>query len=170
MAMRRWDPFTVLARLDDEFDDLVRRTWSTGSGAGITGRGMGYVPAIDMATVGSDVVIRLELPGLDIEKDVEIEVHDGRLTISGERRDTSEHKDASGKVLVRELRYGSFRRDFALPEGVSADDVTATYDKGMLEVCVASVTRPVEAPKKIAVKAGPASDTKTVTGSAEGRG
>lgn len=168
MSTRRWDPFTVLARLDDDFDELVRRTWGAASGPAPSGRTLGYVPAIDMATDGSDVVIRLELPGLDIEKDVEIEVHDGRLTISGERRDTSERKDASGKVLVRELRYGSFRRDFALPEGVGADEVSAHYDKGMLEVRVRNVTRPVEAPRKISVTAGTVGEGhKTIASSAE---
>ena len=166
MAIRRWDPFTVLARLDDDFDELVRRTWGSAS-PGAPARTVGYVPAIDMTTDEGDVVIRLELPGLDIEKDVDIEVHDGLLTVSGERRDTSERREAGGKLLVRELRYGSFRREFALPEGVTADHVTASYDKGLLEVRVAGVTRPVEAPRKIEVKAGPATDTKTITGSVD---
>ena len=149
MSTRRWDPFTVLARLDDDFDELVRRTW--GGSSGTAGRTLGYVPAIDMTTDGADVVIRLELPGLDIEKDVEIEVHDGRLTISGQRRDEHETADEKGRVLVKELRYGSFRREFALPEGVGADDVTAHYDRGLLQIRVRNVTRPVEQPRKIAV-------------------
>jgi HSP20 family protein len=171
MSTRRWDPFTVLARLDDDFDELVRRTWGGApSGTAAGRRTLGYVPAIDMATDGGDVVIRLELPGLDIEKDVEIEVHENRLTISGERRDTSERKDESGKVLVRELRYGSFRRDFALPDGVSADDVAAHYDRGMLEVRVRNVTRPVEAPRKIAVTSSPSEDAKTISSTAEQSG
>ncbi len=166
MAIRRWDPFTVLARLDDDFDELVRRTWgSTAPAASV--RTIGYVPAIDMTADGGDVVIRLELPGLDIDKDVEIAVHDGKLTISGERRDTSERQDAGGKMLVRELRYGSFRREFALPEGVGADQVSATYDRGMLEVRVAGVTRRAEEPRKIEIKSAPATDTTPVTESVD---
>ena len=54
MNVSRWDPFTVLARLDDEFDELVRRAW----GGQVTTRSVGYVPPIEMATDGSDVLIR----------------------------------------------------------------------------------------------------------------
>ena len=163
MNTRRWDPFTVLARLDNDFDELVRRTW----GAPVTSRSAGYVPAVDVATDKGDVVIRLELPGVDVEKDIDIEVREGRLTISGERQESTESQDESTRVLVRELRYGSFRREFALPEGVSADDVDASYDRGMLEVRVRNVTKPVEAPRKIAVKArGAEAEHKTIRGSA----
>ena len=52
MSVSRWDPFTVLARLDDEFDELVRRAW--GGGPSVT-RSSGYVPAIEMTTEGTDV-------------------------------------------------------------------------------------------------------------------
>ena len=161
MIVRRWDPFTVLARLDDDFDELVRRSWGP-----LTTRTFGYVPAVDMATDGADVVLTLELPGVDIGKDVEIAVHDGRLTISGQRRDEHETSEDAGRVLVRELRYGSFRREFALPDGVTADDVTAHYDRGLLQVRVRNVTRPVEAPRKITVTSGEPA-TKPITGSTE---
>lgn len=165
MIMRSWDPFTVLARLDDEFDELVRRSWgATQAGQGTPGamRSAGFVPAVDMHADGSDVVVTLELPGLD-PQDVDLQVHEGRLTISGERKDARESKDDKGRLLVREMRYGSFRREFALPEGVSADDVTAHYDKGLLTVRVANVARPVEAPRKIQVTTGDAPEQKTIT-------
>jgi HSP20 family protein len=54
---------------------------------------------------------------------------------------------------VRELRYGSFRREFALPEHVKADDVDAGYDRGMLFVRVRNVSKPVEAPRKVSIRA-----------------
>lgn len=146
MALRAWDPFTVLARLDDDFDQLVRRTWGTTSG-----QTSGYVPAIEMATDGPDVVITLELPGVDIEEDVDLQVHEGRLSISGQRRE-ERTEDKPGRTLVRELRYGSFRRDFALPPDVTPDDIDATYDRGMLRVRVRNVTKPAPEPQKIQVK------------------
>ena len=52
---------------------------------------------------------------------------------------------------MRELRYGSFRREFALPEGVTVDDISAHYDAGMLEVRIGNVTKPVEAPRKVEI-------------------
>ena len=164
MIMRSWDPFTVLARLDNEFDELVRRSWGaqTGAPAVAARRTAGFVPAVDMHAEGADVMITLELPGLDA-KDVNLEVAEGRLTISGERRDVREDKDDKGKVLVRELRYGSFRREFALPETVTPEDVTAHYDKGLLTVRVRNVTRPVAAPRKIEIQSGEAPESKTIS-------
>jgi HSP20 family protein len=143
MPIMRWDPFTALARVDDEFDQLVRRTFGSAS--------YQYVPPVEMATDGADVVITLELPGVDPNQ-VDIEVAEGRLTISGERQ---AHTDTSrGKVLVREVRYGAFRRTFQLPEGVTADHIDAEADHGLLRVRVKNVTKPVEPPRKIAVKGG----------------
>jgi HSP20 family protein len=168
-----WDPFTTLARLDQDFDALVRRTWGGDPGAAApatsagrpAGRTAGYVPAIEMRADGADVVITLELPGVDVSRDIDIEVTEGRLTISGQRRDRNEERDEGGKVLVRELRYGSFRREFALPEGVTADHVDATYDRGLLEVKVREVSKPALPPQKVAIRS--AADQRTVEGHAE---
>jgi HSP20 family protein len=153
MPLMRWDPFTALSRLDDEFDDLVRRTFGSAS--------YQYVPPVEMATDGADVVITLELPGVDPNA-VDIEVADGRLTISGERRDRTEN--TRGKVLVREVRYGAFRRSFQLPEGVTAEQIDAEADHGLLRVRVRNVTKPVEPPRKIAIKGGGGTPTKVIEG------
>lgn len=141
MAWMKWDPFTALARLDTTFDELIRH--------GFGAQTQHYVPSVDMATDGADVVISMELPGVDPD-DVDIEVADGRVTVRGERKDTVDQQ--SGRLLVRELRYGSFQRSFALPDGVDADRVEAEFDNGVLKVRVKDVTRPVEQPRKIAVR------------------
>jgi HSP20 family protein len=141
MALLRFDPFTALARMDQDFDDLVRRTFGAEANQ--------FVPPVEMATEGSDVVITLEIPGVDVSE-LDIEVADGRLTISGERKDKWE--DTRGKVLVREVRYGAFRRSFQLPEGVTADQVEADADKGLLRVRIKNVTRPVLPPQKVSIK------------------
>lgn len=165
MALTRWDPFTTLSRLDEDFDQLVRRAWGAPAGERAGRATAGYVPAIEMRADGADVVITLELPGVDVANDVDIEVASGRLTISGERRDRSEQHDDKGRVLVRELRYGSFRREFALPEGVAADQVEASYDKGLLEVRVREVTKPVVPPQKVQIRG--AGEARTIEGHAE---
>lgn len=126
IVSRSWDPFTVLARMDRDFDDLVRRTW------GSQGRTAGFVPPVEVLRDGEDVVVRVELPGIDVSRDVSIEVDRGKLVISGERRSTTEGEG----VLVRELRYGAFRREFALPQGVQPEQVQASYDGGLLDVRV----------------------------------
>jgi HSP20 family protein len=156
MPIMRWDPFTALSRMDEEFDDLVRRTFGSAS--------YQYVPPVEMATDGADVLITLEVPGVDVA-DVDIEVADGRLTISGERHDRTE--GTRGKVLVREVRYGAFRRSFQLPEGVTADQIEAETDKGLLKVRVKNVTRPVEPPRKIEVKGAGESGSRVIEARSE---
>ena len=145
MAITRWDPFTALARFDREFDELVRRGWG-----GNTVARTGFVPPVEMHMKGSDVVIRLELPGIDVERDVDVEVDKGRLVVKGERRD--ERDGQQGSYLVRELRYGSFRREFALPEGVTGEHVEAHYDQGMLEVVVHEAVRREPEPQQVRIQ------------------
>jgi HSP20 family protein len=155
MALTRWDPFSTLSRMDLDFDDLVRRTWGSQSGGAARS---GFVPAVEMVTRDADVVIRLELPGVDPANDVDIEIEPGKLTIRGERR-FENTTDERGGVLVRELRYGSFHREFALPEGIGEDAVDARYEHGMLEVVVRGVVRRPPEPKKVQIRSGDKSKT-----------
>ncbi|MEV7011397.1 Hsp20/alpha crystallin family protein [Streptosporangium sp. NPDC051022] len=75
-------------------------------------------------------VLRAELPGIDPEKDVEITVSNGILTIHAERQD--EHREQQRT----EFRYGAFTRSVTLPSGVDESDIKAVYDKGVLKVSV----------------------------------
>jgi HSP20 family protein len=97
-----------------------------------------YAPTTDVWREGDDAVVRLELPGVDVAKDVTVEVEGGRLTVRGERRD-----EQTGEGF-RQSRYGSFRRTFTLPEHVAEDAVSASYDAGVLTVRVAGAHAPVE--------------------------
>ncbi|MCW2606631.1 MAG: heat shock protein [Frankiales bacterium] len=145
VAWRTWDPFTALARLDRDFDEVVRRTWGEQGRVGAT-----FVPAVEVLRDGEDVVVRFELPGIAVE-DLAIEVERGKLVVAGERRDP--HEGAEG-LLVRELRYGSFRREFALPQGISPEQVEASYDAGMLDVRVRAVVKPEPQPVRVPVTVG----------------
>ena len=157
--VQRFDPFSVLSRMDREFDDLVRRQLGAREGAREGVRAMsGFVPAVEVVRDDQDVVVRVELPGVDVERDVTIEVDRGKLVLSGERRDA--HEDNTEGVLVRELRYGQFRREFALPPGVSPEQVEATYDAGLLDVRV----RGVVAPEPSVVKVPITTASRTVEG------
>jgi HSP20 family protein len=137
----RWEPF---ARLDADFDSLVRRAFGQG------GQATAFVPAADVVRDGSDVVVTLELPGVDVEKDVEVEVTDGRLLVSGTR--TEQTSSEEGGVLRRETRSGAFRRAFTLPEHVTGDDIEADYDRGLLTIRVRGVSKPKVEPRKIEIR------------------
>jgi len=111
----------------------------------------GFTPAAEVNRDGEDALVSLELPGLDLEQDVTVEVDGGALVVRGERRDErAEERD--GRRL-REVRYGSFRRSFTLPSHVTGEDVTAAYDKGVLTVRVAGAYRGSTA-RRIPVTAG----------------
>lgn len=94
--------------------------------------GLGLAPFVRVEDYVEDgtYVIRAELPGIDPEKDVEITVEHDMLTIRGERREESKDKNH------REFHYGSFRRSISLPAGAKAEDITASYTDGVLEVRV----------------------------------
>lgn len=96
-----------------------------------------------------DLVIRAELPGVDPDEDVDISVQDRTLTISAERREESEDKKEGS--YRSEFRYGSFARTISLPRGVEADDITASYTDGILEVRIPQPTEPAKGARKIDV-------------------
>jgi len=108
----------------------------------------GFVPAAEIVRDGKDAVVRVELPGVDITKDVTVELANGRLVIHGERRD--ERAEDTGAYRLREVRYGSFRRTFTVPRHVTAEALTADYNDGVLTVRVRDAYSDDE-PKRIAI-------------------
>lgn len=131
MSLIRWDPFDDIASLRESMDKLFEE-FSTRRPE----RGRAPVvwqPAIEAYETESDVVIRVELPGID-PKQVDVSVTEDTLTIKGEAR--SEHEESRRNYYRRELRYGSFVRSIALPAGVQGDKASATYKNGIMEVRV----------------------------------
>ena len=90
-----------------------------------------WIPAMDLVESEDHFVLRADLPGLG-EDDVNVEIRDNTLTISGERKSEYERKE-SGWYRVERLT-GAFSRSLALPEGINPDGVAAEFDKGVLEV------------------------------------
>lgn len=95
------------------------------------------------------LVLRTEAPGLDPDKDVEITVSDGFLRVRARREVKAEQKNKKG--YRSEFRYGELSRSMRLPEGVSGDDVKATYEDGILEVRIPVPIEKEPETKKISV-------------------
>lgn len=110
-------------------------------------RGFGLSPYVRIEDYVEDdtFVLRAELPGIDPDKDVEIEIHNDMLTISGERREEAKDKNH------REFAYGSFRRTVPLPSGSRPEDVTASYTEGVLEVRVPARAEEAASPARIKI-------------------
>ena len=98
-----------------------------------------WVPAIDILARGDDLVIRVELGGVEPE-DVDLGFSHGVLTVSGTRRPGPSDDDA--EFLVRERFYGAFRRAITLPEGTDPDQIRAEFDDGLVEITVTNAVRP----------------------------
>ncbi|QUD87757.1 Hsp20/alpha crystallin family protein [Phenylobacterium montanum] len=114
-----------------------------------TGRGLTDVKCrMDMAETKDGLELTAELPGID-EKDVEVTVADGVLTLRGEKRFESEEKDKNYHFVER--GYGGFARSVQLPDGVKAEAIKATLNKGVLKVTIPMAAK--AEPKKIAVQA-----------------
>jgi HSP20 family protein len=155
------DPFSLLrqmtAELDRVFDDWPSLPWPRSSQAA-TSESIGWSPKVDVLERDNRLVTRVDLPGVKKE-DVSVEVTDGHLALSGERkRETEEKKD---NFYRTEREYGSFYRAVPLPQGVKLEDIKATFSDGVLEVSVPLPARPeatvrrvqIEEPKKAATSA-----------------
>ncbi|KAH8101311.1 small heat shock protein [Cristinia sonorae] len=93
------------------------------------------------------VLATFELPGLKKE-DVNIDVHNNLLTVSGESKISSD-RDENG-YAVRERRFGKFSRSIPLPQGIKSEDIKASLENGVLSVSFPKTT-PDQAPKKISI-------------------
>ena len=108
-----------------------------------------WVPAMDLVEADDHFLLKADLPGLS-EDDVNIEFRDNALTISGERK--AEHEHREGGWYRVERSFGQFSRTLTLPEGVNADAVEATFDRGVLQV---HIPKPEQRkPRRISIKAG----------------
>src|SRR4051812_47438414 len=151
MALVRWEPVRELSSLQSEMNRLFNTFFDTPSPGG-NGNGGGarrWVPSMDLVETDDHFVLRADLPGL-AEGDVSIELEDNVLTVSGERK--TEHEDKKEGFYRMERSFGQFRRSLTLPEGVDADKIAATFDKGVLEV---RIPKPEERkPRRVAIQVG----------------
>jgi HSP20 family protein len=153
VPQRFTDPFALMRQMTSEFDrwfgeparpffrwpSLRRRAISE----------VGWHPEIDVFEKDNRLVTKIDLPGMK-KGDVKVEVTDGQLAISGQRRSEAEEK---GEEFYRcEREYGSFYRSVPLPEGAKLEDVKATFADGVLEVSVPLPARPEAKMRKVEIQ------------------
>ena len=138
------DPFALLRHMTTDFD----RMWNAPLRAFASQEPFEWSPTIDVFERDKRLVTRVDLPGLKKE-DVKVEVADGNLTISGERK--REFEDRKENMYRCEREYGSFFRTVPLPEGAKVDDVKATFTDGVLEVSIPLPSQAKVAPKAVEI-------------------
>ncbi|WP_429925684.1 Hsp20/alpha crystallin family protein (plasmid) [Agrobacterium vitis] len=151
-----WSPFeTLRTEIDRLFDDFVPSSWrplerSLFNRAVPSLKGWSIAPAVDVVEKDDAFEVTVEVPGLD-EKNIEVKLSNGFLTIRGEKQE--EKEDKQKEYHVSERRYGSFQRTFQLPEGVDADKVEAAFEKGILKVKLPKSAEAKKNERKVEIKA-----------------
>ena len=117
-------------------------------------QGRRWVPPVDLVEAEDHFVLRADLPGL-ADDDVNVEVQDGTLTISGERH--AEHESQERGWYRIERSFGSFNRSLTLPDGVDSDAISARFENGVLEV---RIPKPEERkPRRVEISGGAGNGT-----------
>jgi len=126
------DPFRSLHReMNRIFEDFARG-FDVAPWAGGSGDGWAFQPSLDVHETDDEIRVTADLPGLE-EKDIDLSVQSGMLTLRGERR--HEHEERKGDVTHRvERSYGSFQRSVSLPCEVDMEKTEATFKNGVLSV------------------------------------
>ncbi len=152
MAIVRWDPVRELDSFQADMNRLFDGFFQArGNGTGGHRR---WIPAMDLVETEEDLVLRADLPGMT-EDDVEIEIKDGVLTVSGERK--AEHEEKEEGFYRVERAFGNFSRSLSLPQGIDAGAVGANFDNGVLEV---RVPKPAERkPTRVQIGSGTVEST-----------
>lgn len=120
-------PWRDLDQVADQFSRLFGEPVFGGT------EGTSWLPPVNVEETKDHLVLTAELPGLTRD-DVEIEMENNVLTVRGRKEESREETKEDTKVHVWERRYGSFQRSFSLPRTVSADDISATFENGVLRV------------------------------------
>ena len=157
-SMQLWRPFESLrGEVDRLFEDFGRGFWPRPFRHTMFGmepfwrREMTWAtePAVDVVEKDDAYELKADLPGMD-EKDIEVRLSDGYLTITGEKHEEKEEK--SKDYFVRERHFGSFERSFALPQGVDAEKIEAGFGKGVLTVKLPKTPQARKSARKVEVK------------------
>jgi HSP20 family protein len=128
-----FQPFAGLPGFED-VENRMRKMMDEMVGEAETGTmPIGWLPAVEITELPSEMVVSAELPGID-RKDVDISVQEGMLTLSGEKTEEKAEGSDEKKYHLWERSYGSFQRSFALPRGVDASKISAEFKNGVLKI------------------------------------
>jgi len=148
-VLTRWDPFREFTTLQERMNRLVRDQYRAEGDPEESLTTTNFAPPVDVYEDEHSITLKIEVPGID-EKDIDVRIENNTLTVHGERKFEKEEKEENFRRVERQ--YGSFTRQFTLPNTVDPEQVNATYDKGVLKITLA---KKAEAkPKQIKVNVG----------------
>src|SRR6202163_4444348 len=146
--LTRWEPFREFSTMQDRMNRmnrLFRESYSPEEALTTTS----YAPPVDIYEDEHNITLKLEVPGID-EKDIDVRIENTTLTVHGERKIEKDEKEENFRRVERQ--YGEFTRTFTLPSTLDSENVSASYEKGVLKI---DLPKKAEAkPKQIKVKVG----------------
>jgi HSP20 family protein len=132
VRQRAMDPFTQMRQEIDQMFNGMLPDWA--GRMNLLDRRFGsWMPQIDVNETAKEIRVTVELPGME-EKDIEVSLLDGALTIKGEKRE--EHEEERGDVYHSERQYGMFERTIPLASEIDADRIKASFKKGVLKIAL----------------------------------
>lgn len=143
MQLTHWNPFKEMNQIFDRFNngglspsqnghDLLFSDWQ---------------PSVDVSENDTEYLLKFEVPGIE-KKDIDIEVSNGMLTVSGEKK----YEKSDEKKHRIESFYGHFSRSFMLPENTSEEDIKAVQKNGVLQLHLKKSKEKTVSAKKVAIK------------------
>jgi len=142
MTLVRYEPWQILQQFSNDINRQLLDANEDSASSIAT-----WTPAVDIKEEENRFVVKADIPGVD-PKDIDVSMKEGVLSVRGERtQESKEEKDGYKRV---ERISGSFYRRFVLPDTTDADNISANYDKGVLELVVPK--KPLAKPKRIEVK------------------
>lgn len=124
MTLVKWNPNrSLISDFDRIFDNMFNIDIP------IHPKESSYYPAVDIEETEKEFILSADMPGLK-KKEVTIDIHDGIITIKGERM--NEDKSSFNGYRMNERQFGSFNRSFRLPDNVNEDKIAAKFDNGEL--------------------------------------
>ena len=147
MTLSRWQPFQELSSIRKQMDSLFEDMLSVGDRDwwGLHSMGGMWTPAVEIAENEGELVLKAEIPGIDAQ-DLEVEVGEDRVTISGEHKEEKRSEDKEKNFFRSEFHYGKFQRIVPLPMPVKTDAIKSEFKHGILTLTLPKVE---DAPKKV---------------------
>ena len=140
--------------IENRMNRFMERAFGEPFSSTLLPEAIGWVPAVEIAETEKELILTAELPGID-QKDVDIALEDGMLTIRGEKTEEKEEKKEGAeekKFYLYERNYGAFSRSFALPPNVDATKIEAEFKKGVLTVHLPKTVETKPNGRKVEIK------------------
>ena len=147
MTLVKWTPKRNMLNIFDDVEQMMHQTFGHSLENG-SSRLSSYSPLMNVSETESDYLIMMDLPGVE-KKDVEVNLSDGILTVSGERK-TSEKSDENNRIW-HEATYGAFSRSFELTSDIVEEKIKAKFNNGVLNITIPKAEEVKPSVKKITV-------------------